>query len=221
MELNSLTAVSPIDGRYGSKTADLRPVFSEYGLIRQRVTVEIRWLQSLAAHPAITEVPSFSQTTLQQLEQIVAGFSESDAQRVKQIERTPNIEVHTRTSVVEAHGDKQLQAITIRDNDTDETRRVETPARFIFIGAVPHTELVASIVQRNRAGFILTGADLLRDGRKPAGWPLRRDPYLLETSVPGIFAAGDVRQGAVRRVASAVGQGANAINFVHQYLRTV
>ena len=140
---------------------------------------------------------------------------------VKQIERTPNIEVHTRTSVVEAHGDKQLQAITIRDNDTDETRRVETPAMFIFIGAVPHTELVASIVQRNRAGFILTGADLLRDGRKPAGWPLRRDPYLLETSVPGIFAAGDVRQGAVRRVASAVGQGANAINFVHQYLRTV
>jgi len=93
MELNSLTAVSPIDGRYGSKTADLRPVFSEYGLIRQRVTVEIRWLQSLAAHPAITEVPSFSQTTLQQLEQIVAGFSESDAQRVKQIERTTNHDV--------------------------------------------------------------------------------------------------------------------------------
>lgn len=93
MELNSLTAVSPIDGRYGSKTAELRPVFSEYGLIRQRVTVEIRWLQSLAAHPAITEVPSFSQTTLQQLEQIVAGFSESDAQRVKEIERTTNHDV--------------------------------------------------------------------------------------------------------------------------------
>lgn len=93
MELNSLTAVSPIDGRYGSKTAELRPVFSEYGLIRQRVTVEIRWLQSLAAHPAIKEVPSFSQTTLQQLEQIVAGFSESDAQRVKEIERTTNHDV--------------------------------------------------------------------------------------------------------------------------------
>ena len=109
----------------------------------------------------------------------------------------------------------------MRNNDTDETRRVKTPAMFIFIGAVPHTDLVAGIVERNRAGFILTGADLLRDGQKPPGWQLRRDPYLLETSVPGIFAAGDVRQGAVRRVASAVGQGANAINFVHQYLRTV
>jgi thioredoxin reductase (NADPH) len=92
---------------------------------------------------------------------------------------------------------------------------------FIFIGAVPHTDLVEGVVERNRAGFILTGPDLLRDGQRPRGWTLRRDPYLLETSVPGIFAAGDVRQGAVRRVASAVGQGANAINFVHQYLRTV
>jgi len=93
MELNSLTAISPIDGRYGSKTADLRPVFSEYGLIRQRVTVEVRWLQSLAAHPAIAEVPPFSQASLDQLEQIISGFSETDAQRVKEIERTTNHDV--------------------------------------------------------------------------------------------------------------------------------
>jgi len=93
MDLNSLTAISPIDGRYGSKTADLRPVFSEYGLIRQRVTVEVRWLQSLAAHPTITEVPAFSQASLEQLEQIVSGFSEADAQRVKEIERTTNHDV--------------------------------------------------------------------------------------------------------------------------------
>ena len=93
MDLNSLTAISPIDGRYGSKTADLRPVFSEYGLIRQRVTVEVRWLQSLAAHPTITEVPAFSQASLEQLEQIISGFSEADAQRVKEIERTTNHDV--------------------------------------------------------------------------------------------------------------------------------
>ena len=93
MELNSLTAISPIDGRYGNKTAGLRPVFSEFGLIRQRVTVEVRWLQSLAAHPEITEVPSLSEASQNQLEQILANFSEADAQRVKEIERTTNHDV--------------------------------------------------------------------------------------------------------------------------------
>jgi adenylosuccinate lyase len=93
MDLDSLTAISPIDGRYGSKTAELRPIFSEYGLIRQRAIVEVRWLQSLAAHPAICEVPAFSEATRAQLEQIVAGFSEADAQRVKDIERTTNHDV--------------------------------------------------------------------------------------------------------------------------------
>jgi adenylosuccinate lyase len=93
MDLNSLTAISPIDGRYGSKTAELRPIFSEYGLIRQRVIVEVRWLQSLAAHPAIPEVPAFSPGTQEQLEQIVNSFAEADAQRVKEIERTTNHDV--------------------------------------------------------------------------------------------------------------------------------
>ena len=93
MDLNSLTAISPIDGRYGSKTADLRPLFSEYGLIRQRVTVEVRWLQSLAACPGIAEIPAFSQASQDQLDQIITGFSEADAQRVKEIERTTNHDV--------------------------------------------------------------------------------------------------------------------------------
>jgi len=93
MQLNSLTAISPIDGRYGGKTADLRPTFSEYGLIRHRVIVEIRWLQSLAAHPGIVEVPAFSPETQDQLEQIISGFSDADAQRVKEIERTTNHDV--------------------------------------------------------------------------------------------------------------------------------
>ncbi len=93
MELDSLTAVSPIDGRYGSKTADLRPIFSEYGLIRHRVAVEIRWLQSLAAHPGIGEVPPFSQHAQEVLEDLIADFGEVDARRVKEIERTTNHDV--------------------------------------------------------------------------------------------------------------------------------
>jgi thioredoxin reductase (NADPH) len=92
---------------------------------------------------------------------------------------------------------------------------------FIFIGAVPHTDIVAGIVERNRAGFILTGTDLTHTGQRPKGWTLKRDPFILETSVPGIFAAGDVRQGAVHRVASAVGEGAITVGLVHQYLKTV
>jgi thioredoxin reductase (NADPH) len=94
-------------------------------------------------------------------------------------------------------------------------------AVFVFIGAVPHSDIVAGIVERDEAGFILTGSDLIRDGRRPKNWKLRRDPFLLETSVPGIFAAGDVRHGVVRRVASAVGQGSIAVSFVHEYLETV
>ncbi len=92
---------------------------------------------------------------------------------------------------------------------------------FLFIGATPHTGFLGDVVATNPAGFILTGPDLLRDGRPPAGWPLKRDAYTLETSVPGIFAVGDVREGVVRRVASAVSQGATAVNLVHQYLRSV
>ena len=140
---------------------------------------------------------------------------------VNQIEGSENIDVLTRTVVTEAYGSDRLESIMIRNMDEGNEQKVECPALFLFIGAVPHTEMVAGVVERNRAGFILTGSELVTGGRRPAGWTLRRDPYLLETSVPGIFAAGDVRQSAIRRVASAVGQGANAVNFVHQYLKTV
>ena len=102
-----------------------------------------------------------------------------------------------------------------------ETNQVAAPALFIFIGALPHTKLVQGIVETNSVGFILTGPDLMKDGREPVGWKLNRDPYLLETSTPGIITAGDVRQNAVRRVASAVGEGAITVSLVHQYLRTV
>ena len=140
---------------------------------------------------------------------------------IDQIEATENIDVVTHTVVTEVFGEDRLTGFTTHNTNTGETQEIEAPAMFVFIGAVPHTEMVAGVVERNRAGFVLTGQDLIQEGRRPKGWPLQRDPYMLETSVPGIFAAGDVRQGAVRRVASAVGQGAIAVNFVHQYLRTV
>ena len=140
---------------------------------------------------------------------------------IEQIAGTENIEVLTRHTVEEAHGDNRLEAITVLNHDTGETRRLDTRALFLFIGAVPHSECVAGIVERNAAGFILTGPDRMVNGQRPKGWKLQRDPFLLETSVPGIFAAGDVRQGATRRVAAAVGEGANVVSQVHQYLRTV
>ncbi len=140
---------------------------------------------------------------------------------IDQIDGTDNIDVQAQTILTAAHGEERLEALTMKNTDSGKEKVVDTPAVFIFIGAVPHTEMVASVVERNKAGFILTGLDLVRNGKKPKGWNLRRDPYMLETSVPGIFSAGDVRQAAVRRVASAVGEGANAVSQVHQYLRSV
>ena len=140
---------------------------------------------------------------------------------VDQIYATENIEVLTRTEVVEASGNGRLEAISILDNNTGQSKTLPAAAMFIFIGAVPHSEMVKGLVEANRAGFILTGPDLIHHGNRPKNWKLRRDPFPLETSIPGIFAAGDIRQGAVRRVASAVGQGAIAISQVHQYLKSV
>ena len=140
---------------------------------------------------------------------------------IDQIAGTENIEVLTQHQVVEAHGQNRLEAISVLNSETNKIFRMDTPAMFLFIGAVPHSDCVAGVVERNRAGFILTGPDLMIDGQRPKGWKLQRDPFLLETSVPGIFAAGDVRQGATRRVAAAVGEGANVVSQVHQYLRTV
>jgi thioredoxin reductase (NADPH) len=140
---------------------------------------------------------------------------------VDQINGQENIEVLTHHEVKSVSGKNQLEAITHFDNQSNEDSTEEAAALFIFIGAAARTELVADLVKRNQAGFIITGQDLVIDGKMPKGWKLRRAPYFLETSVPGIFAAGDVRQGAVRRVASAVGEGAIAISLVHQYLKTV
>jgi thioredoxin reductase (NADPH) len=158
-----------------------------------------------------------------QVSMLVRGSLAASMSRylIEQIERRDNIDVQLGEEVVELHGSERLEAITIRHRKTGETRREATPALFVFIGASPHTEMLGDLVELSSAGFVLTGPDLFVDGKRPTGWKLKRDPYLMETSVPGIFAAGDVRHGVMRRVASAVGQGSTAINFVHEYLKTV
>jgi thioredoxin reductase (NADPH) len=138
-----------------------------------------------------------------------------------QIATTPNIHVRLNTQVTAVHGTTRLEAITLADARTGTVETLPAPALFIFIGAAPHTDWLDGVVQCDAQGYILTGRDLLQNGMRPPGWPLPRDPYLLETSVPGIFAAGDVRHGAVKRVAAAVGAGSMAVQFIHQYLGTL
>ncbi len=140
---------------------------------------------------------------------------------IDQIKQTPNIQVETRSRVVEAHGNGHLEAISILCERSGQTDRVKAGALFVFIGAEPRTDWLAGVVERDPRGFVLTGNDLLRDGKRPKGWTLDRDPYLPETSVPGIFAVGDVRHGSVKRVASGVGEGSIAVQFIHQYLSAV
>jgi thioredoxin reductase (NADPH) len=140
---------------------------------------------------------------------------------IEQIEQTPNIALWANAGVVEAHGDTHLEEISVLCSDTNKIERVPASAMFIFIGALPRTDWLGTTVGRDERGFILTGPDLIRDGQRPAGWPLDRDPFLLETNVPGIFAVGDVRHGSVKRVASGVGEGSVAVQFIHQYLSKV
>jgi thioredoxin reductase (NADPH) len=137
---------------------------------------------------------------------------------IDEIARTPNIQVEYRTQVVEVHGEERLEAITIDCGRSNTREKIEARAMFVFIGAQPRTEWLDGFVDRDSRGFILTGPDLLRDRKPPQNWPLERDPVLLETSLPGVFAVGDVRYGSVKRVASGVGEGSVAIQFVHQYL---
>jgi thioredoxin reductase (NADPH) len=140
---------------------------------------------------------------------------------VDQIDATPNIDVRTRTQVAEVKGEQRLESMVLRDRDTGELAEVESNGMFIFIGARPHSDFLRGVVGLNDAGFVLTGPDVIAAADLPAPWPLERDPFLMETSVPGIFAAGDVRAGVVRRVASAVGQGAVCVSMIHGYLETV
>jgi len=140
---------------------------------------------------------------------------------INQLKATPNIQIEYNTSVVEAYGEDHLEAISIHCSETNEVHKVPANSLFIMIGAAPNTDWLANIVERDELGFIYSGPHLTRDGKRPNGWKLDREPGLLETNVPGIFVVGDVRHGSVKRVASGVGEGSVAISFVHQYLSKV
>src|SRR5260221_3489692 len=139
---------------------------------------------------------------------------------IEQIERTPNIQLWTHASVGEVHGEMHLEEISVLCSDTNKVDRVPANAMFVSIGALPGTDWLTRLVERDEGGFILTGPDLLWDGPRPKGWTLERDPFLLETNIPGLFAVGDVRHGSVKRVASGVGEGSVAVQFLNQYLST-
>jgi thioredoxin reductase (NADPH) len=140
---------------------------------------------------------------------------------IEQIQGVENIHVESRSRVAEVHGDDHLESVSIQCDVSGDLKRVPASSLFVFIGAEPRTGWLDGIVERNERGFILTGPDLLKSGKRPKGWSLERDPSLLETNIPGVFAVGDVRYGSVKRVASGVGEGSVAIQFVHQYLSNV
>ena len=140
---------------------------------------------------------------------------------VRQIEDTENIEVLLNTNVAAVEGEEHLEKVSTENTATGETTTAPAHSLFVFIGAAPKTDWLDGLVERDDRGFILSGADLMQDGKRPKGWRPDRDPFLLETSVPGIFVAGDVRHGSVKRCASAVGEGSIAVQFVHQYMREV
>jgi len=137
---------------------------------------------------------------------------------IEQIRELPNVRVQTGSEIVGASGSDHLERLRIANRETGTEEEVEASWLFVFIGAAPYTDWLGKEVARDENGFVLTGPDLLTDGLLPADWPLERQPYYLETSVPGVFAAGDVRGQSVKRVASAVGEGAMAVTLVHRYL---
>jgi thioredoxin reductase (NADPH) len=141
---------------------------------------------------------------------------------VDRIQATPNIAVHPGVEVTAVRGTRRLEQVVTRDVRTGEERELEPAALFIFIGSAPHTQMVAGLIELDDKGYVLTGPDLPRASQGgPRGWILDRDPFLFETSVPGIFAVGDVRAGSGKRVAAAVGEGSATVSMIHRYLQTV
>jgi thioredoxin reductase (NADPH) len=140
---------------------------------------------------------------------------------IDQIKETPNIQLWTHAGVAEVHGETHLEEISVLCSDTNKIERVPASSMFIFIGALPRTDWLGDAIERDERGFILTGPDLMQGGEHPKKWAIDRDPFLLETNVPGVFAVGDVRHGSVKRVASGVGEGSVAVQFIHQYLSKV
>jgi thioredoxin reductase (NADPH) len=137
---------------------------------------------------------------------------------IRQIADIPNISVRSCTEVIRASGEDHLESLTLRDTARGSTETVDAQWLYLFIGAAPLTDWLDGVVVRDAQGFVVTGPDLPAAGGRPRGWPLDRMPYYLETSVPGVFVAGDARAESAKRVASAVGEGAMAVMLVHRYL---
>jgi thioredoxin reductase (NADPH) len=140
---------------------------------------------------------------------------------VDALEQNQKIELMRNTDLLEVKGKNTLEQIIVKNTATDEIQTFDAAAMFVFIGVQPQSQLVADLVKHSDKGYILTGLDLIVDKKPPQGWTLERDPFLLETSVPGIFAAGDVRFGTSHRVASAVGEGAIAFAMMKEYLKAL
>ncbi len=140
---------------------------------------------------------------------------------IDDIAQTRNIRVEYGMEVVAVHGEDKLEALSISCGRSGTVDTVPATCLFVFIGAEPRTDWLDGFVERDNRGFLLTGPELMREGKRPQGWTADRDPFLLETSVPGVFAVGDVRLGSLKRVASGVGEGSIAIQFVHSHLAKV
>lgn len=154
---------------------------------------------------------------------LVRGRSLADSMSeylIREIDAAPNIAVRCRVAVTGGAGQDRLESLTLTDLESSAAETVRAAALFVLIGAEPRTQWLPATVRRDQSGFVITGTDLLDDGRPAGDWPLRRLPMFLESSVPGVFAVGDVRYGSVKRVASAVGEGSTAIRLVHDYLRS-
>jgi thioredoxin reductase (NADPH) len=138
---------------------------------------------------------------------------------IDRIRSEPKVEVLVSTVVTALHGERVLTAITLRNTRTGAEWMAETSRLFLCLGGVPHTQWAEEVgIVRDGGGYLVTGLDLLKKGERPKNWKLERDPYYMETNMPGVFAAGDVRHGSVKRCASAVGEGAMAVTFIHRYL---
>ncbi len=140
---------------------------------------------------------------------------------IDQIEKTPKIQLWTHAEVAEVHGETHLQEVSVLCTDSGKLERVPATSMFIYIGAMPRTDWLEGTVVRDDRGFIVAGPDLIRDGKLPSSWNVNRPPFLLESSLPGVFVVGDVRHGSIKRVASAVGEGAIAVQFIHRYMAKV
>lgn len=152
---------------------------------------------------------------------IVRGELSAAQYLADELRQNEKIDIYLNTDLIDVRGEGKLEEIVVKNNRIDELQTLKGAAMFVFIGVRPQSQFVADLVARAEKGYVLTGPDLLVEGKRPANWPLDRDPYLLETSVPGIFAAGDVRYGTTHRVSAATSEGGLAVALIRQYLKTI